>query len=134
MSLKDFNGINLLTVSKSADYKKYARTIMKLLFSTDELANSILISNPIYARRGLDPNRMATWAGTSTTPFLFLYAWTSRLFLFLYFIDRDDYFFFIFFYMLGHIQFSFSILMIEMTISSSSFFIFLAIYSLVSLF
>ncbi|CAF4449379.1 unnamed protein product [Rotaria socialis] len=58
----EFNGTNLLDVAKSADYKKYARTILKLIFSPGELSNSVLISNRIYARPGLDPQRMAIWA------------------------------------------------------------------------
>ncbi|CAF4522480.1 unnamed protein product, partial [Rotaria socialis] len=36
------------------------RTILKLLFSSKELSESILISNPRYTRPGLDPERMAT--------------------------------------------------------------------------
>ncbi len=61
--LQEYNGINLLTVSKASDYKKYARTILRTLFTPDELSNSILIANPIYARPGLDTNRMAIWQG-----------------------------------------------------------------------
>ncbi|CAF3343614.1 unnamed protein product [Rotaria socialis] len=57
-----FRGINLLTASKATDYKKYTRTILKLLFSSKELSESILISNPLYTRPVLDPERMATWS------------------------------------------------------------------------
>ncbi|CAF1147892.1 unnamed protein product [Adineta ricciae] len=58
----DFNGLNLITVSRATDYKKFARSLLKTLFSRAELANSILFSNQIYSRPGLDPSRMALWA------------------------------------------------------------------------
>ena len=60
---QDFNGQNLLPVAKTADYKKYARTVMKILFTHDELSNSILISNPNYTRPDLDHSRMQIWQG-----------------------------------------------------------------------
>ncbi|CAF3364918.1 unnamed protein product [Rotaria sp. Silwood2] len=58
-----FNGINLLNVAKAADYKKYARTILQILFTVDELSDSVLIANPIYTKPGLDPTKMAKWTG-----------------------------------------------------------------------
>lgn len=57
-----------MSIAKAADYKKYARTILKILFTPSELSDSILIANPLYARPGLDGNRMAIWAGMLPIP------------------------------------------------------------------
>ncbi|CAF3473301.1 unnamed protein product [Rotaria sp. Silwood2] len=64
-----FNGINLLNVAKAADYKKYARTILQMLFTVDELSDSILIVNPIYNKPGLDSTRMAKWTDAVSARF-----------------------------------------------------------------
>ncbi|CAF4387313.1 unnamed protein product [Rotaria sp. Silwood2] len=64
-----FNGINLLNVAKAADYKKYARTILQILFTVDELSDSVLIANPIYTKPGLDPTKMAKWTEAVSSRF-----------------------------------------------------------------
>ncbi|CAM4966127.1 unnamed protein product [Rotaria socialis] len=56
-----FRGLNLLTIAQTANSKKYARIILKTLFTSDELSDSILFANPNYTRPGLDPKRMATF-------------------------------------------------------------------------
>ena len=58
---QDFNDHNLLNVAKTADYKKYARKLIRILFTHDELSNSTLISNPNYTRPGLDHSQMQIW-------------------------------------------------------------------------
>ena len=61
--IQDFNGRNLLNFCETADYKKYARSLLKLLFTPAEMSESILFDNPAYTRSGLDPARMSLWKG-----------------------------------------------------------------------
>ena len=52
--IQDFNGRNLLNFCETADYKKYARSLLKLLFTPAEMSESILFDNPAYTRSGED--------------------------------------------------------------------------------
>ncbi|CAF2684188.1 unnamed protein product [Rotaria sp. Silwood2] len=50
-----YKGINLLDIHDSGDCGRYARRVMKILFTPAEMSESILYANPTYAKPGLDP-------------------------------------------------------------------------------
>ncbi|CAF2847724.1 unnamed protein product [Rotaria sp. Silwood2] len=52
---KPYKGINLLDIHDSGDCGRYARRVMKILFTPAEMSESILYANPTYAKPGLDP-------------------------------------------------------------------------------
>ncbi|CAF1506358.1 unnamed protein product, partial [Didymodactylos carnosus] len=51
----DYNGQNLLDIYARGDHTKYAREILKILFTNAEMSRSILMPNPIFSKPGLDP-------------------------------------------------------------------------------
>ncbi|CAF3843238.1 unnamed protein product [Rotaria magnacalcarata] len=52
------NGQNLLDIYDAGDHGRYARKVMKILFTPVEMSESILYANSTYSKPGLDPNRM----------------------------------------------------------------------------
>lgn len=62
---QDYNGTNLVNLHDTGDYKKYARSLLKFLFTPAEMSDSVLFENPNYARSGLDKSRMSLWKGTN---------------------------------------------------------------------
>ena len=49
----------------TGDCGRYSRQIMKILFTPDELSESILFYNPTYAKSGLDSARMNIFKGNA---------------------------------------------------------------------
>ena len=68
--LKEHDGQNLLDIHDAGDYARFARTLLKNLFTPAELSESILYSNPAYAKPGLDPIRMKKFKGKSLVFFI----------------------------------------------------------------
>lgn len=54
----EYNGKNLLGLHSTGDCGRYARQLLKMIFTVDELSDSILYPNPTYAKPGLDQTRM----------------------------------------------------------------------------
>ena len=61
--VKDYKGQNLLAVYDKDDPGRFARAIMKILFTSAEMSQSILYANPAYAKPGLDSDRMVIFKG-----------------------------------------------------------------------
>ena len=61
--VKEHNGKNLLDIYDAGDYGRYARKVMKILFSPAEMSDSILYANSTFAKPGLDPDRMRKFKG-----------------------------------------------------------------------
>ncbi|CAF1424053.1 unnamed protein product, partial [Didymodactylos carnosus] len=58
----EYNSENLLE-HHAKDHKQYAIDVLKKLFSIEELADSILLSNTRFTRQGLEHDRMKIWKG-----------------------------------------------------------------------
>ncbi|CAF2070620.1 unnamed protein product, partial [Rotaria magnacalcarata] len=55
----EYNDQNLLSIYDASDHERFARKIMKVLFTPAKMSESILSVNPVYTTKsGLDPNRM----------------------------------------------------------------------------
>ncbi|CAF3434269.1 unnamed protein product [Rotaria socialis] len=55
----EYNSQNLLDIYDAGDYGKFAPKVMKLLFSSTEMSQSIIYSNSVCAKSMLaDPDRM----------------------------------------------------------------------------
>ncbi|CAF1361037.1 unnamed protein product, partial [Didymodactylos carnosus] len=65
----DYNGQNLLDIYARGDHTKYAREILKILFTNAEMSRSILMPNPIFSKPGLDPARMAIFKNAVSAKF-----------------------------------------------------------------
>ncbi|CAF4480089.1 unnamed protein product, partial [Rotaria sp. Silwood2] len=57
-SIVEYNGQNLLDIHDAGDCGRFARTVLKNLFTSAEMSRSILYSYSIYTKPGLDPVRM----------------------------------------------------------------------------
>ncbi|CAF4397832.1 unnamed protein product, partial [Didymodactylos carnosus] len=67
--LHDYNGQNLLDIYARGDHTKYAREILKILFTNAEMSRSSLMPNPIFSKPGLDPARMAIFKNAVSAKF-----------------------------------------------------------------
>ncbi|CAF4783700.1 unnamed protein product [Rotaria socialis] len=57
----EYNSQNLLDIYDAGDYGKFAPKVMKLLFSSTEMSQSIIYSNSVCAKSMLaDPDRLTT--------------------------------------------------------------------------
>jgi len=63
--MKPYKGINLLDIHDSGDCGRYARQVMKILFTPAEMSESIHYANSTYAKPGLDPKRMRIFKSRS---------------------------------------------------------------------
>jgi hypothetical protein len=57
--VKEYNSQNLLGIYDAGDYGRFAPKVMKILFSSTEMSQSIIYSNSVCAKSMLvDPDRM----------------------------------------------------------------------------
>ncbi|CAM4838607.1 unnamed protein product [Rotaria magnacalcarata] len=57
-SVVEYNNQNLLSIYNAGDHGRYARRIMKILFTLEKMSQSILYANPTYAKPGLNSRRI----------------------------------------------------------------------------
>ncbi|CAF2810427.1 unnamed protein product [Rotaria sp. Silwood2] len=55
--VKEYNGQTLLDIHDAGDCGRFARTVLKNLFTPAEMSRSVLYSNSVYAKPSLDPIR-----------------------------------------------------------------------------
>ena len=60
---QEYKGKNLLDIHDYGDHTRFARQLLKLLFTPAELSQSILYANTTYAKPGLDVDRMKLFRG-----------------------------------------------------------------------
>ncbi|CAF4564450.1 unnamed protein product, partial [Rotaria sp. Silwood2] len=56
-SIVEYNGQTLLDIHDAGDCGRFARTVLKNLFTPAEMSRSVLYSNSVYAKPSLDPIR-----------------------------------------------------------------------------
>ncbi|CAF4495613.1 unnamed protein product [Rotaria magnacalcarata] len=56
--VKEYNSQNLLGIYDAGNYGRFATKVMKILFSSTEMSQSIIYSNSVCAKSMLDPDRM----------------------------------------------------------------------------
>ncbi|CAF2050623.1 unnamed protein product [Rotaria magnacalcarata] len=54
----EYNGQNLLGIHDAGDYGRFVPKVMKILFSSTEMSQSIIYSNSVCAKFMLDPDRL----------------------------------------------------------------------------
>ncbi|CAM4828128.1 unnamed protein product [Rotaria magnacalcarata] len=54
----EYNSQNLLGIYDAGNYGRFATKVMKILFSSTEMSQSIIYSNSVCAKSMLDPDRM----------------------------------------------------------------------------
>ncbi|CAF3938724.1 unnamed protein product [Rotaria magnacalcarata] len=54
----EYNSQNLLGIYDAGNYGRFATKVMKILFSSTEMSQSIIYSNSVCAKSMLDPDRL----------------------------------------------------------------------------
>ncbi|CAF1444598.1 unnamed protein product [Rotaria magnacalcarata] len=54
--VKEYNSQNLLGIYDAGNYGRFATKVMKILFSSTEMSQSIIYSNSVCAKSMLDPD------------------------------------------------------------------------------